>query len=165
MLIELADATNESIVFNVHVRRGYAFMIEAHHDAGAHVDNRRGRCVCLALRPRTPTLLCRGPFLGGLLSEPADRLPSLFGSSRFFRARPFLLPPLVSVIVPAGAALLSTCYLRETLPTSKKDYELLSKDEYAEATRSPIQDSPLWTTPVKTSLLAVRHFFDRLPRS
>lgn len=54
-----------------------------------------------------------GPLLGGLLSNPAQRYPALFGSSALFTTYPYLLPCLVAGLVPALGLLVAVYSLEE----------------------------------------------------
>ncbi|GAA5986579.1 hypothetical protein JCM10908_003809 [Rhodotorula pacifica] len=56
-----------------------------------------------------------GPLLGGYLSHPAERFPSLFGHSAFFQANPYALPCLIGALFPFFGALLGIFCLEETL--------------------------------------------------
>ncbi|KAJ1654575.1 hypothetical protein IWQ61_005513 [Dispira simplex] len=56
-----------------------------------------------------------GPLLGGLLSNPVDNFPSLFGQSILFRNFPYLLPCMVCSITSGAGFILAYCCLEETL--------------------------------------------------
>lgn len=64
-----------------------------------------------------------GPFLGGMLSHPAERYPSVFGAFPLLRERPFFLPCLASALINAAAVLLGVFFLKETHPCLMKDKE------------------------------------------
>ncbi|KAG8981010.1 hypothetical protein FRC05_003910 [Tulasnella sp. 425] len=61
-----------------------------------------------------------GPFLGGMLSHPAERYPDLFGNIPLLRNRPFFLPCLVSVLITVTAILVVAFFMTETLPPQDK---------------------------------------------
>ncbi|KAG2359963.1 major facilitator superfamily domain-containing protein [Suillus spraguei] len=58
-----------------------------------------------------------GPIAGGLLSQPADRFPEIFGHSELLKTYPYLLPCAVSVICASIAWLVTCFYLRESVST------------------------------------------------
>ncbi|KAK9686906.1 hypothetical protein K7432_014981 [Basidiobolus ranarum] len=63
-----------------------------------------------------------GPTLGGLLSQPADQYPSLFGQWEFFHTYPYFLPCFVSSLLSLFGLIVAYFYLEETLETKiKKD--------------------------------------------
>ncbi|KAG8981009.1 hypothetical protein FRC05_003909 [Tulasnella sp. 425] len=64
-----------------------------------------------------------GPFLGGMLSHPAERYPTLFGNFALLRDRPFFLPCLVSVFITVAAILVATFLMEETLPKQYQEKE------------------------------------------
>ncbi|EJD06375.1 MFS general substrate transporter [Fomitiporia mediterranea MF3/22] len=55
-----------------------------------------------------------GPFIGGALSRPAERFPSLFGNSPFWETYPYFLPCLVAAIFPLASLVVTLISLRET---------------------------------------------------
>ncbi|KAF9513234.1 hypothetical protein BS47DRAFT_1459060 [Hydnum rufescens UP504] len=57
-----------------------------------------------------------GPLIGGYLSNPAQRFPTVFGDSPLWNAFPYLLPCLVAAIFPLSGFILSLLFLRETVP-------------------------------------------------
>ncbi|KAK6340597.1 hypothetical protein TWF696_008923 [Orbilia brochopaga] len=64
-----------------------------------------------------------GPALGGFLSEPARKYPSLFKEGGFFDKYPFLLPNLFIAGLTASACLLAILFLDETLDERKHLYD------------------------------------------
>lgn len=68
-----------------------------------------------------------GPSFGGVLANPAQRYPRVFGDSAFFKAYPFALPNLVGAIFFLVGLSIGTLFLRETLETKKdrRDYGIL----------------------------------------
>ncbi|KIO26752.1 hypothetical protein M407DRAFT_234198 [Tulasnella calospora MUT 4182] len=62
-----------------------------------------------------------GPFLGGMLSHPAERYPRLFGAVPLLRERPFFLPCLTSGLITFTAILVAIFFMKETLPRLVKD--------------------------------------------
>ncbi|KAJ1917224.1 hypothetical protein IWQ60_007842 [Tieghemiomyces parasiticus] len=56
-----------------------------------------------------------GPVLGGLLADPVEHYPSLFGQSVLFRTYPYLLPCLVCSALSLLAWVLNYLYLVETV--------------------------------------------------
>ncbi|KAI1425634.1 major facilitator superfamily domain-containing protein [Xylaria sp. FL1777] len=55
-----------------------------------------------------------GPILGGVLSDPANSYPSVFGNVEFFRKFPYATPNIVSAIFLGTALLLCWLMLEET---------------------------------------------------
>jgi MFS family permease len=62
-----------------------------------------------------------GPALGGLLSEPATKYPSLFGGSALLRTFPFLLPCAVCAAGVLAIMVASAAVLQETLHLAKSE--------------------------------------------
>ncbi|KAJ6262568.1 Major facilitator superfamily multidrug transporter [Drechslerella dactyloides] len=64
-----------------------------------------------------------GPALGGLLSEPAQKYPSLFQKDGFFDRHPFVLPNLFIASLTTVACILAILFLDETLEERKDLYD------------------------------------------
>ncbi|KAK1226807.1 hypothetical protein PQX77_010214 [Marasmius sp. AFHP31] len=60
-----------------------------------------------------------GPALGGILSDPADRWPSIFGNA-FFRNNPYFLPCAAAAFFALTAFLPCLFFLKETLATRSR---------------------------------------------
>jgi len=58
-----------------------------------------------------------GPIIGGSLSRPAERFPSLFGNNEFLKKYPYFLPCAVPATYSALAWLLAFLFLKETAPS------------------------------------------------
>lgn len=58
-----------------------------------------------------------GPMFGGLLVNPVERFPYLFGSSLLFKRFPYLLPCIVSSTVSIIGAVIGFVYLEESAPS------------------------------------------------
>ena len=56
-----------------------------------------------------------GPLIGGLLSNPADQYPSVFGRVHLFKEFPYALPTFATGVVGATAAVTSALFIKETL--------------------------------------------------
>lgn len=54
-----------------------------------------------------------GPVLGGLLADPANSYPNVFGKAEFFRRLPYALPNLVSAFFLLSAAAAALLFLEE----------------------------------------------------
>jgi MFS family permease len=54
-----------------------------------------------------------GPLLGGILCNPADQYPALFGKVQFFIDYPYALPNFATGLFGASAALLTALYVEE----------------------------------------------------
>ncbi|PNY29727.1 peptide/nitrate transporter [Tolypocladium capitatum] len=62
--------------------------------------------------------LLLGPLIGGVLADPANQYPGLFGGVKFFADYPYALPGFVIGAISATGAIPSALFLQETL---KKD--------------------------------------------
>ncbi|KAG8985134.1 hypothetical protein FRB93_006086 [Tulasnella sp. JGI-2019a] len=58
-----------------------------------------------------------GPLIGGNLSHPAERYPSIFGGIQFLQRRPYFLPCFVSSSITIFSILIALFFLEETLPS------------------------------------------------
>ncbi|KAG5636708.1 hypothetical protein H0H81_007104 [Sphagnurus paluster] len=70
-----------------------------------------------------------GPIIGGLLSQPADRWPRLFGN-QFFHTHPYFLPCAVAGLLAFLSAAIAFFGLKESLPSKQKKH--LSQEEQLE---------------------------------
>ncbi|KAK8066838.1 permease of the major facilitator superfamily [Apiospora hydei] len=61
-----------------------------------------------------------GPLLGGVLADPAQQYPSVFGGVRFFEAYPYALPSFAVGVVGLTAVLTSAFFVEETLVKKSK---------------------------------------------
>jgi hypothetical protein len=61
-----------------------------------------------------------GPAFGGFFAKPAERFPSLFGSSQFLKAYPFALPNILGSVIFLISMTTGVLFLKETL-ASKRD--------------------------------------------
>eukprot|EP00842_Homolaphlyctis_polyrhiza_P005284 jgi/Hompol1/5757/HPOL_004681-RA len=86
--------------------------------------------------------ICAGPVLGGLLVNPAEQYPGLFGKIELFKRFPYLFPCLVSAVISLIGAALGYVYLEETLNRT---------DVHVKRQRSLLQ--MLTNTPSKSSEL------------
>ncbi|KAG9035199.1 hypothetical protein FRB95_011933 [Tulasnella sp. JGI-2019a] len=60
-----------------------------------------------------------GPLIGGNLSHPAERYPSIFGDIQFLKRHPYFLPCFVSSSITIFSILIAIFFLEETLPRTK----------------------------------------------
>ncbi|TDZ20300.1 putative membrane protein [Colletotrichum orbiculare MAFF 240422] len=60
-----------------------------------------------------------GPAFGGMFANPADRFPSIFGDSWFFKAYPFALPNLLAAVFFLISVATATLFLKETLESKR----------------------------------------------
>lgn len=58
-----------------------------------------------------------GPLIGGALSHPTERFPSLFGGSEFLKRHPYFLPCSIPATFSVLAWLVTLSLLKETNPT------------------------------------------------
>lgn len=68
-----------------------------------------------------------GPSFGGLLAEPAEQYPQIFGHIEFFKRFPFALPNLILMVFFLFSATIAALFLHETLPSKRghRDWGLL----------------------------------------
>jgi hypothetical protein len=59
-----------------------------------------------------------GPIIGGSLSRPAERFPSIFGNNEFLKKYPYFLPCAVPATYSALAWVVTFLFLKETNPVS-----------------------------------------------
>ncbi|KAG8891293.1 hypothetical protein FRB99_003685, partial [Tulasnella sp. 403] len=84
-----------------------------------------------------------GPLIGGMLSHPAERYPSLFGGFQLLKDKPYLLPCFASSAITMVSILSSIFFLKESLPS--KVLASKGRDRRAEASStasSPTECSP-----------------------
>jgi hypothetical protein len=55
-----------------------------------------------------------GPIIGGMLANPVEQFPGLFGSSKLFSTFPYLLPNLVPVPMSLASVCLIALFIKET---------------------------------------------------
>lgn len=55
-----------------------------------------------------------GPIIGGMMANPVEQFPGLFGSSKLFATFPYLLPNLVPVPMSLASVLLIALFIKET---------------------------------------------------
>ena len=58
----------------------------------------------------------RRPLIGGALAHPAERFPSLFGSSKFLRDYPYFLPCSIPATFTLFCWFITYFYLKEVRP-------------------------------------------------
>ncbi|KAL0948631.1 hypothetical protein HGRIS_010438 [Hohenbuehelia grisea] len=68
-----------------------------------------------------------GPMIGGSLSHPTERLPKLFGYSKFLKTYPYFLPCAVPASFALFAWFITFMYLKETVTSPQPISELLKK--------------------------------------
>lgn len=78
------------------------------------------------------------PLLGGLLSKPAELLPSVFKGT-IFETYPFALPSVVTACVPFLSAIAGIFLARETLPRDKRKAirHLFARTKHTVQTKRP----------------------------
>lgn len=92
------------------------------------------------------------PMIGGLLSKPHERFPSIFGSE-FWKAYPYFLPSLASTIYSSFSFLIVFAFLKETLQKHRKVPSLASSSDSTVHTETdkPLPLRELLTYPVIVS--------------
>ncbi|KZO92164.1 MFS general substrate transporter [Calocera viscosa TUFC12733] len=95
-----------------------------------------------------------GPTIGGTLSRPADTFPALFGGVKFWKDFPYFLPCLCSAGI-TGLALLTACFLQETLPNKARDATLPQAVQVSYGTLAPEPETeyPLPSRPTQLQIL------------
>ncbi|KAH9945280.1 MFS general substrate transporter [Epithele typhae] len=68
-----------------------------------------------------------GPIIGGSLSRPAERYPSVFGESEFFKAYPYFLACAIPATFSLCACLTTFFFLKETVRSPVSVRELLRR--------------------------------------
>ncbi|KAI8054688.1 major facilitator superfamily domain-containing protein [Syncephalis plumigaleata] len=69
-----------------------------------------------------------GPTIGGFLSYPADKFPTLFGESAFMREYPFFLPCAVCALINACGFIITYTCLEETLGSNNATIVVSTED-------------------------------------
>lgn len=60
-----------------------------------------------------------GPFIG-VLSNPADQYPTVFGNIQLFKTFPYALPTITTGVISASAAILTLLFVKETLTPERR---------------------------------------------
>ncbi|KIJ65124.1 hypothetical protein HYDPIDRAFT_111019 [Hydnomerulius pinastri MD-312] len=84
-----------------------------------------------------------GPLIGGSLSHPAERFPSLFGNLDFFKEYPYFLPCAVPATVSALCWATTYIFLDETVKTSTPVTKLFRPRKESGSPASSVTDSPI----------------------
>ncbi|KAF8896549.1 major facilitator superfamily multidrug-resistance, DHA1 sub-family [Infundibulicybe gibba] len=86
-----------------------------------------------------------GPILGGVLSNPADRWPTIFGNSVFFRQHPYSLSCTAAAAIAFVSFLISFLGLKETLPAmvSARKMKDMKPHTTSEALETPCSTTTL----------------------
>ncbi|KAJ2157750.1 hypothetical protein GGF46_004283 [Coemansia sp. RSA 552] len=97
-----------------------------------------------------------GSALGGILADPANQYPSVFGHIKLFHTFPYLLPCMVGSITTATGLVIGIFKLKETLVVDNDDAEtapLLREQERPAPRVGPLS---LWSllTPTATRVMA-----------
>jgi sugar phosphate permease len=83
-----------------------------------------------------------GPLIGGLLSNPADQYPSVFGNVEFLKKFPYLLPNLAVASLGVTGLIIGYCTLNETKPSIvSRKFVKLSKAEAQELELATVSTS------------------------
>ncbi|KND86769.1 putative peptide/nitrate transporter [Tolypocladium ophioglossoides CBS 100239] len=94
-----------------------------------------------------------GPLIGGVLADPADQYPGLFGGIQFFTDYPYALSGFVVGAISATGAITSALFLEETLKKrepssshgSQEAEETTQKMTIWQLTKAPGVGIVLWT--------------------
>ncbi|EIN04032.1 member of major facilitator multidrug-resistance DHA1 sub-family [Punctularia strigosozonata HHB-11173 SS5] len=96
-----------------------------------------------------------GPIIGGVLSRPAERFPSVFGNSDFLKEYPYFLPCAVPATFSVLAWLVTLLFLKETvrnpMPLSSLIATRKSKSNLALQTVAASTDPTASSIPSKTA--------------
>ncbi|KAG8906020.1 hypothetical protein FRB99_007752 [Tulasnella sp. 403] len=96
-----------------------------------------------------------GPLIGGLLSHPAERYPSIFGPFDFLKNHPYFLPCFVSSAITCSSAILAAYFLEETLASKVLEKKLKEAQKRQSETLLSSSSTPatcyLTFTPTKTA--------------
>ncbi|KAG6849264.1 hypothetical protein H0H93_009920 [Arthromyces matolae] len=97
-----------------------------------------------------------GPVVGGYLSHPAERFPSLFGECGFLRTYPYFLPCAFPAFFSVIAWIAVFKFLEETVQSPVNFYDLLkSSPEGQRASRKPI---PLRHIINSRTIISIGHY-------
>ncbi|KAG5653637.1 hypothetical protein H0H81_011739 [Sphagnurus paluster] len=96
-----------------------------------------------------------GPLIGGYLSRPADRFPSLFGQSAFMKQYPYFLPCAVPAAFSAFFSIVAIYFLKETLRSPAPISQILKVLRNDRVIRIEAQDKPTPLRAVLTSRVIV----------
>ncbi|KAG8897002.1 hypothetical protein FRB99_008519, partial [Tulasnella sp. 403] len=91
-----------------------------------------------------------GPLIGGMLSHPAERYPSLFGNFQLLKDKPYLLPCFASSIITVVSILSSIFFLEEVIPSTLPSKVLASKCRDRQAEVSSTASSPTECSPTRS---------------
>jgi MFS family permease len=89
-----------------------------------------------------------GPLIGGVLADPAEQYPKVFGGIYFFETYPYALAGAVPGVIAASAAILCAFFLTETLgqndkkPSSNGNASGASDEEAAKMSMWQLLHSP-----------------------
>ncbi|KAJ3223537.1 hypothetical protein HDU81_009131 [Chytriomyces hyalinus] len=70
-----------------------------------------------------------GPMIGGLLANPVEQYPGVFGSCVFLKENPYFLPCFVSALVSFTGFIVTAVLLEETNPNIKLNGQVEAEDE------------------------------------
>ncbi|KAF9441801.1 major facilitator superfamily multidrug-resistance, DHA1 sub-family [Macrolepiota fuliginosa MF-IS2] len=79
-----------------------------------------------------------GPIIGGSLSRPAERFPSLFGNNEFLKKYPYFLPCAVPATYTVCAWFITYIFLKETVKSPMSFRSLLFKSDKQKKAESTI---------------------------
>ncbi|GBE88221.1 MFS general substrate transporter [Sparassis crispa] len=106
-----------------------------------------------------------GPMIGGSLSRPHERFPSVFGHSEFMQKYPYFLPCAIPATFSAVAVLVSFFFLKETVVSPVSIHQLLrnrlNKSDHNDIDGAKIS-SPLISRKASTKPLPLRRLL--IPR-
>ena len=78
-----------------------------------------------------------GPAIGGLLSQPSDKYPSLFPKESIWEEYPFLLPCLVTSAIPGSGVMMALLFMKEPDRTRKRHRGKMSQSVSNNTSSSP----------------------------
>ncbi|EKX53102.1 hypothetical protein GUITHDRAFT_133473 [Guillardia theta CCMP2712] len=85
-----------------------------------------------------------GPTISGLLSEPASKYPNVFGENSIWSEYPYLLPCLVTSVIPTFGFLVGIFFLKEPDRKSKPHDGSLAHVQLEEETDDNCAESAKW---------------------
>jgi hypothetical protein len=98
-----------------------------------------------------------GPMIGGLLSNPVDNFPNLFGHSAFLRQFPYFLPCAVCACFTTFGFLMAFFFLEETLVRTPRTNTCTDTETGSIVVQEDKDDTPLLSGPARPNYAATNY--------
>ncbi|KAF5379788.1 hypothetical protein D9615_005709 [Tricholomella constricta] len=99
--------------------------------------------ILLGARLSLKLLLQLGPMIGGYLSRPAERFPSLFGQNEFFKLYPYFLPCAFPAAFSAISWIITFYFLKETVKSPVPIFQLLKRRKNGPIEACSLNEQPI----------------------